>query len=103
MLKLFRKTEHKITIIAEFKTGVESEKAISNLSSYISFMVKPKDIIITQLLSIPSGYRITYNITYYTNVFIRRQYLKELSNLSDWLCRDKDCNGTLYKYHYNYV
>lgn len=102
-MKLFLKREHKITVIAEFKNNKESEQAISNLSQYISNMINSKDTILTELQSMPAGYRIKFNITYYTNFFIRRSYMKGLSNLSDWLCKDKICNGTISKYHYNYV
>lgn len=98
-----KREEHKITLIAEFKPGIESEKAISNLSLFVSNIINPRDTILTELQSFPKGYRIKYDIMYYTNFFSKRTYLKELSNLSDWLCKDKDCNGTISAYHYNYV
>lgn len=99
----FRKSEHKITIISEFMPDKNSEKLISKLSQYIYKIVDKKDLIITELQSVPAGYRLTYTITFYTNYFSRNKYTRELSKLSDWLYNDDNCYGLISKYHYNYT
>lgn len=102
-MKLFTRTEHKITIICEFNNSSKSENAIALLSNYISSIVGKRDIILTDLQSQPAGYRITYMITYYKTWFRVKNYTKELSKLSDWLGNDKNCNGCISRYHYNHV
>lgn len=93
---------HTITIIAEFKPIVQSELLISKLSYYISSLVKDTDIILTDLQSVPTGYRIMYTIKYSTNFFKHRNYTKKLSRLLDWF-GDKSDSDCLSRYHYNYV
>lgn len=101
--KLLQKTEHTITLIAEFKPVSDSETAISQLSRYIYTLIKPKDQIILDLQSIPSGYRSMYTIVYTTSFFKRKNYTKELSNLSDWFGNDKSKYECLSRYHYTCV
>lgn len=99
---IFKNKEHKITLIAEFKPVVQSEKTISKLSDKIYKMIKRSDYVITDLQSVPSGYRITYTIYYKTNFFKRDKYTKELAKLSDFFGNDKS-NSCLSRYYYTRV
>lgn len=101
--KLFKKAEHKITLIAEFKPELESEAVISQLSRYIYKIIRTEDSVLLDLQSIPSGYRAMFTIQYKTNFFRRKNYTKELSNLHDWFGNDKSRNGCLSRYHYTCV
>lgn len=100
---VFKSKEYKITLIAEFKPVVQSENIISKLSDKISKMIRRFDYIITDLQSVPSGYRITYTIYYKTNFFRRDKYTKELAKLSDFFGNDKSNNNCLSRYYYTRV
>lgn len=103
---LFRrdKQEHRITLIIEFDNVTNyTENCIASVSKYISGIVKPQDMILTDLQAFPKGYRLTYVITFITNNK-NKKYVKELSNLSDWLSSNDSYGGKcVSRYHYNYT
>ena len=102
-VNLFRRTEHNITVIAEFKLSHNSEKTIARLSKYIHSIIRKNTTILTDLQVFSStGYRLTYKIKYYNSLFNRKNYTKELSKLIDWFGKDIECTSCLSHYYYNY-
>lgn len=96
-----KKAQHTVTVVVEFQPVKQSEVKIGDLSMYIASLVRKNETILTDVQSIPAGYRATFVIRYKTSLFSNHRYDKELSRLSDWLHSDRDCNGCLSRYHYS--
>lgn len=104
--KLKSKHNHTIKIIAEFTNDERSTNIIARLTKHISKITYKDDLLITDFQKFQLGYRLTFNIQYTTSFFRRKnRYLKELSNLYDWILSDDENNdlSCLSSYHYSFI
>ena len=94
-----RKYINTITVIAEFSLSDQAMQKVAEFSDYISSL--DSATIQTEFQSYPAGYRVTYKITFVSNMLTNsmkiQKYTKYLACISDWAY---DCN-CLSKYHYN--
>lgn len=102
MFKLFKriKREHTINIVAEFNNDSSSLNEIAQLTNYISDISNSVQIV-SDLQAHPSGYRISFKLTFFTSYKNKRtsnRYTHYVSRMYNWLS-DNKC---IQRYYYNY-
>jgi hypothetical protein len=108
-----KRQKHYINIVCEFRLCDASISAIAQFTNYMSKSFKGVDNIFTDLQYFTKGYKLVYSIQYTTKYIFkdRYKYLKELSDLSDWVSMYddntnssvKEDNFYLYRYHYTHT